>query len=462
MRYLTILFLSITFVWWVLLLTSIFVSPPGMHTRGSGFFDFAYTCLTMGNLLIALLFFSAPCKAMRVSSAIIGFILLIDVIIIVADSTIRWEEGWVGITSVVWAFLIAVWCIGTDRVVAWGKREEEERLTGRAETRRTAKEWMSVLFATTVLIVYIVITVLMTGTLIVRARDATLEMNGQRYLVDGSKYEVHFNCIGNTTRSASGSIKPTILLESGDHPLEYDFEHWVYNAWSNGTIDRYCYWDRPGYAWSDNAPSPHSAGMSAIALSQTLALAGEEGPWILVSTGYGSIVSRIFASMRMRDVVGLLLVEPLHEDLLHRLGAPGRGFVNWGWGIISPLGLDRIPGAMFKGRTREDRVYGVSAGQSGKLLKARLQENLVADSLTRNDISAARTIQDRTTPLAIVSSGIRTKSDKEWERKQEDLTNITDKLLSWTVVKKAPHEVWRTYEGRVALEKSLAKLVKAA
>jgi pimeloyl-ACP methyl ester carboxylesterase len=433
-----------------------------MHTRGSGFFDFAYTCLTMGNLLIALLFFTAPSKAMRVSSAIIAFVLFIDVVLIVTVGRLRWEEGWVGIASVVWAFIVAVWCVLTDRVVAWGKREEEQRLTGRAETRRTVREWLSVTVGTIVLIGFIAITVLMTGTLILRARDATLEMSGQRYQVDGSKYEVHFNCVGNSTGKSSGKTKPTVLIESGGHPLEYDFEHWVYNAWSNGTIDRYCYWDRPGYAWSDNAPSPHSAGMSATALSETLALAGEEGPWILVSAGYGSIVSRIFSSMHASMVVGILLVEPLHEDLLHRLGAPGQGFTTWGWGIISPLGLDRIPGAIFNGRTREDRVYGAVASQSGKLLKAHLQENLVADSLTKNDISAARTIQDRKTPLAVVSSGIRIKTDRDWERKQEDMTTITDKLLSWSVVKNAPHQVWRTFEGREALESSLHKLVKAA
>jgi hypothetical protein len=35
-------------------------------------------------------------------------------------------------------------------------------------------------------------------------------------------------------------------------------------------------------------------------------------------------------------------------------------------------------------------------------------------------------------------------------------------LVSWEVVKKTPHEVWKTLEGREELERSLAKLVKAA
>ncbi|CAN9302695.1 unnamed protein product [Alternaria alternata] len=461
MRYLTILFLVITFLWWVLLLVSIFVSPPGLHTRGSGFFDFAYTCLTLGNLLVATIFFVTPARGLRITTAIIAGLLAIDMILILAVPRIRLEEGWVGIASVVWAFVMAVWCILTDRVVAYGKHEEEERLTGRAETRRTLKEWLAVTVATILTVIFIVIVILMTGTLGMRARDATLKMYGDRILVDGDKYAVHLACVGNASET-SGSKDPTVLLEAGETPLEYDFEHWAYAAYKNGTISRYCYWDRPGYAFSDNAPSPHSAGMSADAFSEALAKSGEEGPWILVSAGTGSIVSRIFSSRHMKQVVGIMMVDPLHEDLLHRYGGAGRGFILWAWGIISPLGTVRLAGALFKGRTREDRVYGRNAYQSGKYIKAQLQENLVADSLSKNEVSSARNIQSANTPLVVVSSGIEVRRDSEWERKQKDLTTLTDNLVSWDVVNKAPHQVWNTLDGRTVMEKRLKQLVKAA
>jgi len=301
----------------------------------------------------------------------------------------------------------------------------------------------------------------MTATLGIRTRDASLEMQGERIFVDGNKYQVHLACVGNIS-STNGKRDPTVIIEAGENPSEYDFEHWAYNAYQNGTISRYCYWDRPGYAWSDNAPSPHSAGMSADALSEALARAGEEGPWILVSAGIGSVTSRIFSSRHTRDVVGIMLVDPLHEDLLHRIASPGRGFLLWAWGIISPLGIERLGGAIFQGRTREDRVYGRNAYQSGKYIKAQLQENLVADSLTKNEVVSARTIQSSDTPLVVVSSGIKCRSDREWERKQEDLTHLTDKLVSWDVVNKAPHEVWSTTNGRKVMEKRLGELVKEA
>ncbi|KAF1975331.1 mitochondrial integral membrane protein-like protein [Bimuria novae-zelandiae CBS 107.79] len=461
LRYFTILFLMISCLWWTLLLISIFISPPGMHSRGSGFFDFAYTCLTIGNLLVAIIFFAAPAKALRITTAIIAGFLIIDMILIVVVPRVRLEEGWVGIASVVWASSIAIWCILTDRVVAWGKREEEERLTGRPETRRTLKEWLAVLIATILTTVFIVIVILMTGTLSLRARDSTLKMHGERILVDGDKYAVHLNCIGNATYT-NDKRDATVLLEAGEEPSEYDFEHWAYSAVQNGTISRYCYWDRPGYAWSDNAPSPHSAGMSADALSEALAKAGEEGPWILVAAGTGSIVSRIFSSRHLKQVNGLMLVDPLHEDLLHRIGNPGRGFVLWGWGIISPLGITRLAGAIFKGRTRQDRVYGRNAYQGGKYIKAQLQENLVADSLSKNEVASARNIQSADTPLVVVSSAIECQRDSEWERKQRDSTKLTENLIGWDVVNKAPHQVWRTMEGRDVMEKRLKELVKAA
>ena len=441
---------------------SIFVSPPMMHSRGSGFFDFSYTTLTLGNLLVAILFFSVPSKPMEILTLVIAGFLVLDMIIMLAVSRLRAEEGWVGIASLIWAVVIALYNAATDKVVAWGKKEEEERLTGRQETRRTLREWCAVLTATLIMIVMTLIVVLLTATLILRSRDASLDPPGERYYVDGDKYQLHLACVGNITYNSAGKRNPTVLLEAGEDPVEDTMDDWIYAAYNNGTIDRYCYYDRPGFAWSDNAPSPHSAGMTSDALSEALAKAGEESPWVLVSAGVGGIYSRIFSSRHLREINGIFLIDTLHEDLIYRIASPGRGFLLWARGIISPLGYDRLIGAIFKHRTREDRVYGRSAYQGGKYIKSKLQENLVAGSLTKSEISQARNIQSRRTPLVVVSSGIEVRRDHEWERKQEDLTHVTDKLVGWDVVNGAPHQVWRTREGREVLERRLRQLVRGS
>jgi len=194
-------------------------------------------------------------------------------------------------------------------------------------------------------------------------------------------------------------------------------------------------------------------------LSEALARAGEQGPWVLASAGVGSIYSRVFSSRHGREVKGILMIDPLHEDLLGRVGRPGRGFMLWFQGVISPLGIDRIPGALFRHRNRMDRVWGRSAYQSGKMIFAKLQESLVAESLTKRDVTSSKAIQYQDTPVVVISSGDQIRRDSVWEEKQRDLTHLTRHLEGWDIVDKAPHQVWRTLEGREQIEKRLSKLV---
>lgn len=212
-----------------------------MHTRGSGFSDFSYTTLTLGLLVILL---PVPSLATRITSLIIAVILLVGVILIVSVPRLRLEEGWVGVASVAWTLFIGIWAILADRVIAWGKREEEVRLTGREETRRTLLEWCSVLTSTIVLIVLALVTILLTATLIFRSRDASLPAPGERYYVDGDQYQIHVFCAGNTTDSR-GKKSPTVLFEAGDHPFGHGLSQVATNALSNGSIGPYCYADRP-------------------------------------------------------------------------------------------------------------------------------------------------------------------------------------------------------------------------
>lgn len=111
------------------------------------------------------------------------------------------------------------------------------------------------------------------------------------------------------------------------------------------------------------------------------------------------------------------MIDPLHEDLLSRVGNPGRGFLLWIRGVVSPCGLDRILGAVVRGRRSADRIWGRSSYQSGTTIFAKLQESLVADSLTKRDVVSSRAIQDKSTPLVVVSSGKQLRRDKEWDDK---------------------------------------------
>ncbi|KAI1756692.1 mitochondrial integral membrane protein [Xylaria castorea] len=454
-RYLTIFFTFVGFAWWILILVTTFVTPPGFHIRGSGFFPFSYASLAFANLLFTLLFFAVPAKAVRIASLVIAGLLLVDAILIFSVHHIRYEEGWVGMASVLWALVMAIWTLTTDRLVAWGKYEEEERLTGRAETRRSLGEWVAVLVSTISMVILAVVVFLMTCTLFLRALDAGLAAPGKMYWVDGDKYRLHVYCHGNDTDSKL----PTVLIEGGEGSVEGGLWDFAKNAVENGSISRYCFVDRPGLAWSDTAPSPLSAGMAVEAVDEALVRAGEDGPWVLMSAGIGSIYSRILSSRHGQDVKGLLLIDPLHEESLNDVGSSSRGFILWLRGIISPLGLSQIPGAVFKGRNKEDRVWGRSAYQTGKYIFAKLQENLVAETLSKRDVASSRAIQAQDVPLTLVSSGAKIHEDSKWEEQQRDLSHLTHKLRHWDIVDDAPHQVWETQEGRDIIEKRLRQLV---
>lgn len=195
-------------------------------------------------------------------------LLFVDTIIIVAVERTRHEEMWVGIASVIctlflysfpllgaWvtyhvpgALLMTIWALAADRTVQWGKTEEEERLTGRAETRRTLLEWTEVLFSSIVLLILAIVVVLLTLTLILRALDANLAPPGTRFWVDGDKYQLHLYCHGNKT-DPMGKTVPTVLFEGGEDPVEYGLWQFADSAVKNGSILRYCFADRPGKAW---------------------------------------------------------------------------------------------------------------------------------------------------------------------------------------------------------------------
>jgi pimeloyl-ACP methyl ester carboxylesterase len=458
LRLLTIFFTFVTMVWWAILLVSAFATPPGFHMRGSGFFAFSYASLALATMLFTLMFFGVPSRAVRILAAVMAFTLTLNVILLLSIEKTRYEEGWVGTTSVIWALLVTLWTLITDRTVQWGKEEEEQRLTGRAETRRSVSEWTVVLLSTIAYVVMTVAVVLITMSLILRGLDAGVAPPGKMYWVDGSRYRIHLYCHGNKT-DAQGKNVPTVLFEAGERPVEDGLWEFANDAVKNGSISRYCFSDRPGIAWSDTSPSPLSASFAVDVLSEALAQADEEGPWVLASAGIGSIYSRVFSSRHGQQVKGLLLIDPLHEDLLREVASPWRGFWLWVRGVLSPLGIDRLSGAILRGRTSKDRIYGRAAQQTGKHIFAKLQESLVADSFTKRDIESGREIQSRRTPLMVISSGEQIKRRPGWEEKQRQLTRVTDNLKQWAIVDKAPHHVWETREGRAKIEKGLKKLV---
>jgi hypothetical protein len=72
-RYATVILTILTSLWWAVLLVSAFVTPPGVHVRGSSFLAFSYTTVAFVMLIVLLLSFAAPSQsagAMIIISAV--------------------------------------------------------------------------------------------------------------------------------------------------------------------------------------------------------------------------------------------------------------------------------------------------------------------------------------------------------------------------------------------------------
>jgi hypothetical protein len=229
-------------VWWIVLFVSVFVNIPGLYTRGSGFTELAYAFITIFALVNSITFFATPLpKALRGMSIALSVFLFVNALIILLSPPLRHHEGWVGLATVLWAAIVGgIWTIVTDRVVEWGKAEEEERLIGRVEERYTGTEWLKVILAGFGLTVVVLLEVLITLTLILRLRDASLAPTGHKYWVQSHRFQVHVACFGNAS-----SQTPLVFLEGGESSAEY-FSTWVAEAQEEGLIGQYCYWDRPG------------------------------------------------------------------------------------------------------------------------------------------------------------------------------------------------------------------------
>src|SRR5690606_37688675 len=65
MRNATVFLAIVTLLWWALLLVSLFATPPGLHTRGSGFFALSNASIALALLVSDLLSFGAPSKSIR-------------------------------------------------------------------------------------------------------------------------------------------------------------------------------------------------------------------------------------------------------------------------------------------------------------------------------------------------------------------------------------------------------------
>ncbi|GAA6049007.1 hypothetical protein JCM3770_005436 [Rhodotorula araucariae] len=280
---------------------------------------------------------------------------------------------------------------------------------------------------------------------IIRAVDATVEQPGQRWKVDpwlwqrkyfpelahgvfqprGREYRVHLSCRGlglddppfattaaNTSLPVAAqtlgrpTVRRTLLIESEQGvPGAVDAE-WVLRMLKDGELSsgdvetRVCWWDRPGYGFSDASPSS-AAPHVVSALTQALSVSGEiarlqppptvsginapsplaRSGFLLVARGHATPLTALFASLHPRLVHSALYLSPISPathfgpHARNRLRAVPRFFTQVVPALYSDLGLSRAWSAL-RGVPRRRRVLAREGERiNGLIERAGVQES---------------------------------------------------------------------------------------
>jgi pimeloyl-ACP methyl ester carboxylesterase len=154
-------------------------------------------------------------------------------------------------------------------------------------------------------------TLALAGTALLDAREQRRPPPGELVdLPDGRKLHLQI--------SGEEHAGPTVVLDAGQGMFSPSFA-WLQAALAEqATVVAY---DRPGYGWSTPADRPVDAGATADDLHAALTSRSLEGPYLLVGHSLGAFYVRAFAARYPEQTLGLVLLDPAHEQQLERLPA---------------------------------------------------------------------------------------------------------------------------------------------
>jgi len=204
----------------------------------------------------------------------------------------------------------------------------------------------------------------------------------------------------------SGEGSPTVVFERNWGSPGY---RWVRLQRDVATFTRACWYDRAGLGWSDPGPFPNHSDSIAHDLHNLLTAAKIGPPYILVGHAMGGFHVRVFRSYFPDEVAGMILVDPMNEDMtlrIHNHNEMFRPTVLWTRRIVGALGLPRLlrpsPGPPPKGFTDQEWMTLVGLYRQPKAGLASGQE----PPLWVNGELARATGNYGDLPLIVLSAGI--------------------------------------------------------
>jgi pimeloyl-ACP methyl ester carboxylesterase len=176
----------------------------------------------------------------------------------------------------------------------------------------------------------------------------------------------------------SGTGSPTVIFESNGGTPGY---RWLRLQREVAAFARACWYDRAGLGWSDPGPFPNHSESVAHDLHELLKAANIAPPYILVGHALGGFHVRVFRSFYPAEVAGLVLVDPMNEDMtihIHNHNEMFRPTVISILGVVGAVGLPRLtrgnPGPPKHGWTNEEWTTLVGLFRERKARLAAAQE----------------------------------------------------------------------------------------
>ncbi|MGA2421235.1 MAG: alpha/beta fold hydrolase [Candidatus Acidiferrum sp.] len=142
---------------------------------------------------------------------------------------------------------------------------------------------------------------------------------------------------------------PAIVLEAG---LMSTVLSWTYLQRELSRSFRVVSYDRVGLGWSDLGPMPRTANRMVTELHELLERAGVRPPYVLVDHSFGGLTVPIFAARFPKDVVGVVLIDPVVPAEWHPPSDHSRSLVSIGAkvcrraAILAHIGLIRFIAAL--------------------------------------------------------------------------------------------------------------------
>ncbi|KAM0754952.1 hypothetical protein T439DRAFT_377353 [Meredithblackwellia eburnea MCA 4105] len=501
---------------------------------GSMFLPVWLTLLALLTNILSLIAFLVPAESPKLSvytNLASAFALLTQLILILAVGQLRHRENILTLVLIGIAIISTLHAAASARLVLSYRtllrppvvRPRSEVTGFWASLKRVATEilsFLSVSLPIVVLHVAIVLAfVLLTLAVISRAYDASLNPQGQLWKVNpwrkktgtgvteinGRPFMLHLACRGidvdpypplTTTASPTNVntsslvnmkdpaiVRRTILIETEQGIPGAVGAKWVTSLLKQGVLTspdtdvRVCFYDRPGYGFSDSSPASTTPHVVA-ALQDALSRAGEiaridpnavlssiddseddepqqlpsmipsplaRSGFILVAQGYGAVTASLFASLNPRLVHSALYLQPIPPALHFR----SRGhsivhalrffFVDSLGSWATELGVLRLV-SVLRGVSRDGRVLSTEhQAIRGEIMRSYLQEEGEKHKpSSKSSIWWERMRTRYPERPTIVLSPVETKghygySEDEWVRGQQDFVEdvVGKGLVEW-------------------------------